>query len=116
MRLKYFKKLLSITKDQEMALIYEDIDKMKVLMEEKQEILEEIDKLNRLENKALTNEERDILIETKELDMKNNVEFKAQLNYAKEEVKKANILTRRENYYTNPYTVAMEGGIFFDRK
>lgn len=116
MRIEYFKQLLEITQKQTLALENEDVELMRKLITEKQEILDVINRLNWEEKSSLDDEEKMILIEIQELDMKNNIEFKAQIQYAKGEVRKINILNKREEYYSNQYGSLVESNFFIEGK
>lgn len=115
-RIECLLELSRITNEQTKALIYEDVEMMKGLVEEKQKILEIINQYNETYGKTFTEAEKEILVQIQEIDQKNNKEFISQLEFAKQEVRKANLLSQREQYYGNTYSVSMEGGLFFDRK
>lgn len=108
--------ILTLTKLQKIALSNEDIEEFDRLIEKRQVCMDQIDEITNEPSGALNDEDKQILREVEEIDKVNQEEFCRQFENVKFELRKIRELKKRDNMYSNPYSISSEEGIFFDKK
>ncbi len=116
MRKELYKQILEISIKQSMALKENDVEMLQQLLNEKQIIIDKINDINSKNYIELDEEEKDILNKTKEVADQNDIEFMKQYEEAKEKVRDIRSNKKREQAYSNPYSLSSEEGVFFDKR
>lgn len=116
MRKQYLEEVLNLTKKQSEVLSYKNLEDFEEILNQKQLMIEKIEALKEQGKLPLTEEEREILVQIQEIDTRNRVEYEKQLQDVKDELKRIRTLKARENYFNSTYNVAMEEGIFLDKR
>lgn len=114
MRKQYLEELLTRTRWQNIFISNDDYEKFIEVLEEREEIINKIEEINRREFTPWSNEELVILEELHTLNEGNTSEFIRQMEEAREELKKLNRLMIGHEQYINPYGQMMGVGINFD--
>lgn len=116
MRKELYKQILGISIKQSEALKENDMEKLEQLIREKQIIIDKIDEINKTQYTELDEEEREILKKAKEVNDQNDKEFIRQYEEAKEKVRDIRSNKKRDQAYSNPYSLSSEEGVFFDKR
>lgn len=116
MKKEYLLKLLEITKEQKRVLKKEEIEQFEVLLQERQVLMDQIDKLHQINPEYRQQKEEEILKQIIKLDEENRIEYNKQYNEVQENLKKLRAQKRVGQIYSNPYERSQEEGIFFDKK
>ena len=116
MRLELLHELLEITKHQEELIAGEEVEAYIELIDKRQLIMDQIDQINESNPQVLDTDERNILLQIKEIDDKNNREFQVQLEKVKNQLKQVRMNMQRANQYNNPYGGIQEEGLFIDKR
>lgn len=116
MRKAYLEEVLTLTKKQGELLSYNDLKGFEEALNAKQLIIQKLEALKQQENSPITEEEREILLQIQEIDVKNRQAYDKELDSVKAELKRMRMLRAREEYFNTPYTTAMEEGMFLDKR
>jgi len=108
--------MLRLTKLQTAALEDDNIDEFTSLMEKKQICIDKINEMTNNNPAVLDEDDRVILLQTVEVDKKNREEFNTQFEEVKLQLRKIRSLKKRDAFYSNPYDVSAEEGMFIDKK
>lgn len=108
--------ILELTKLQSKALKDDKIDEFELLLKKRQEIMDQIDRLHQVDPLLREEKNIDILDELCLIDKENRVEFDKQLDEAKQKIREARQMKKRDDIYSNPYGLYREEGVFFDKK
>lgn len=114
MRKQYLEELLTRTRWQNIFIFNEDYEKFIEVLEEREELINKIEEINKVEFIPWDNEERVLLEELHTLDKKNNAEYIRQMEEAREELKKLNKMMTGQEQYINPYGQMIGVGMNFD--
>ncbi len=115
MRTEYLTQLLSITKEQNKALLNDDYEKFIVLLQERQVLIDQVNTEIPFQIVPLSESERMIVKEIESLDKQNQKEYRQQLELTKLELKRINEAKRQNDQYIDPYS-AIGSGFSFDHK
>ena len=113
-RRKLIEELIALTKLQTVALEKEDIDEFNILLDKRQEVLEQIQVL--YESGSETKDEKELVAILKALNEKNQIEFMRQHEEVKLKLREIRQMKKREEHYNNSYDISREEGVFFDKK
>lgn len=116
MKKQLLQELLALTKAQAAALHAEDLVHFEALMQQKQVIMDRLDSLQQEQPDLQQEQYPDILRELIALDQRNREAFDRQYREAKDKLSKMRKEQRVANVYNNPYNIAQEEGVFFDKK
>lgn len=108
--------LIKLTKMQEDALKEEDVDTFISLLDDREEVLAEIKVFDETKTHEKTPEEEMLIADLIALDEANRIEFERQQNEVKNKLREIRMMRQRENNYSNPYNVAREEGVLFDKR
>ncbi|WP_054739612.1 flagellar protein FliT [Cellulosilyticum ruminicola] len=108
--------LLRLTQLQSKSLKDGNVDGFIALLDKRQIILDEIQKLHEEKTETKEQHEEDLVTMLKALDEENRVEFERQFEEVKTKLRQARQLKQREQHYNNPYDMSWEEGVFFDKK
>lgn len=109
-------KLLALTKSQEIALKNDEIDTFKSLLNEREEVIDELKALEQMQPEVRSCYDQEVMQQIKEIESSNQIEFKKQLEQAKQKLREIREMKKHEVHYNNPYNRSWEEGIFFDKK
>lgn len=115
-RVILIQELIKLTNMQSDALEEEDVETFISLLDDREAVLAEIKALDKKEPHEKTLEEEQLIADLIALDNKNRLEFERQRNEVKNKLKEIRMMRQRENNYSNPYNVAREEGILFDKR
>lgn len=108
--------ILELTKEQTIALQEEDLERFEELVGARGVIMQTIDNLH-LQNPELKEQTEELILkEIIAIDNQNREEFNKQFELVKEKLKTIREKKKRDNFYNNPYTIATEEGVFFDKR
>ena len=113
---EYIIELIRLTKLQAEALEKEEVEEFIGLLDKRQEVLELIQTLHEQYPETREQHEEELINELKTLDAKNRIEFERQLEAVKEKLREVRQMKAREACYGNPYDIAREEGMFFDKR
>lgn len=114
MRKQYLEELLTRVRWQNVFIFNDDYEKFIEVLEEREELINKIEEINKIEFVPWTNEELVMLEELYTLDKENTSEYIRQMEEAREELKKLNRLMIGHEQYINPYGQMIGIGINFD--
>lgn len=115
-RVILIQQLIKLTSMQSDALKEEDVETFISLLEDREAILAEIKVLGEKEPHEKNLAEEKLIADLIALDNENRIEFERQHNEVKNKLKEVRMMRQRENNYSNPYNVAREEGILFDKR
>lgn len=116
MKRELIKKLIEITKKQQVLLEQEEVESYIELLDERQIILDQLNELYIKHPELRQQDDTDLLDELKKLDESNKVEFERQFEETKKKLKEVRMMKKNEIQYTNPYSIAHEEGVYFDKR
>ena len=116
MKRELLEKLIEITKKQQVLLEQEEVESYIELLDERQNILEQLNELYIKHPELKQQNDADLLDELKRLDEENKVEFERQFEETKRKLREVRMMKKNETQYTNPYSVAREEGVYFDKR
>ena len=116
MKRELLKKLIEITKKQQVLLEQEEVESYIELLDERQNVLEQLNKLYIKHPELKQQDDADLLDELKRLDGENKVEFERQFEDTKRKLREVRIMKKNETQYTNPYSIVREEGVYFDKR
>lgn len=108
--------ILEVTRQQQEALGVEDIEEFEVLLHQRQQLMDQLDRLE-CENPAYKKQiEKEVLKQIIEVDSRNRIEYDRQYKEVQEKLKRLRSQKKVGAVYANPYERSQEEGIFFDKK
>ena len=114
MRKQYLEELLTRTKWQSTFIFNGNYEKFIEVLEEREDLIHKIEKINKEEGIPWSEEERTLLEEIYKLNQENSDEFTRQMEEAREELKKLNKMMMGQEQYINPYGQMIGVGMNFD--
>lgn len=108
--------LIRLTELQGALLGEENVDEFIMLLDKRQQILDEIQMLHEEQPETKEQHEVELVERLKMLDEKNRIEFERQFEVVKGKLREIRQLKQRESHYGNPYDISMEEGIYFDKR
>lgn len=113
---EYILELIRLTKLQTEALEKEEVEQFIDLLNQRQKVLEFIQNLHEQDPETRRQHEEELVNELKALDGKNRIEFERQFEAVKEKLREIRQMKAGEACYGNPYDIAREEGMFFDKR
>lgn len=106
MRKECFRELLMKTQQQHTYIFNDDYENYIRLLAQRQEILDEIDRLNKDNPHSLDEEEKELLLKIQSIDNENKIEFERQLQETKDKLRSLNQMERTQAQYNSVYATA----------
>lgn len=116
MKKELLEQLLNLTNQQTTALGSEDLDGFQAIMDQKQQIMDQVDRLHQEDPSLKAEKYEDLLREIIIVDERNRAEFNRQYEEVRGKLNKMRQEQRVAHVYNNPYDISMEEGMFFDKK
>lgn len=116
MRKQYLEEVLRLTQGQGELLKYRDLKGFEEILMKKQEIIDKLEEIRAQGDSPITEEEREILIQIQAVDTKNTKDYEEELQSLRDELKRIRLHKAREQYFNTPYNIAMEEGMFIDKR
>ena len=102
------------TQQQHTYIFNDDYEKFIQLISERQEIIEDINRLNEENPHPLDEEEKELLIEIQRIDAENRIEYDRQLEEVKSKLRELNQMERTQNQYSNVYNGGLDHSRTYD--
>lgn len=109
-------KLLQLTNAQTQALASEDLERFEELMQERQQVIDELECLSKRESWQKVCDNKKLLDTIVKQDKENHSQFLAQLEVVKQKLQEMRAKKKVENAYAQNYDLSVEEGVFFDKK
>ena len=114
MKKKILKSIETLTQLQGEAIEAEDFEKLEELLKQRQEQMNALDALH-TGQPSYEEEEQALLKQIQEKDRANRENYEIAYNHIKHKLNQLRSAKKAKDVYTNPYSIAKEEGIFFDR-
>lgn len=105
--------ILQITMMQEQELKDNNYEKFIELLDDRQRLIDKVGE--EIQEIPLREEERVAILQIKEIDDRNIIEYNRQLEEAKAELRKINYLRLKNIHYINPYDM-LGKGLYIDKR
>ena len=115
MKKKILELILELTEAQYNAISTGDVETFDQLTQQRQEQMDAIDRLHEEQPEYKAQKEEELLQLIIQKDNQNRKLYEAEYHKVQDKLNKLRARRRVNNVYSNPYTIAREEGIFFDK-